>query len=226
MLSSLIVLSAFLGPKGLEGIQNPQFPKPILETPLALHDSMVFKYLTAEDKSKQWMPLEVGRDWSNIDVPAIKPDALKLKVLLVVAERDFSNPEFSNTLESRDKTRLLEAMARLKSLFSIVSDGSISLEIVPRFIPEPIYEVREFKQLINAEFNRSKFVSDESVVRGPFAAVLAISSSHVSDQAEPGEDYVVHGFSDLGGSGSDMWFDEGLFYVIQSEIFGRLASHY
>ena len=119
MLSSLIVLSVLLGPKSPGGVQNPQFPKPILETPEALQDSTIFKYLSAEDKAKQWKPLEVGRDWSNLDVPAIKPDAIKLKVLLAVAERDFSNREFSNTLESRDKTRLLEAMARLKSLFAI-----------------------------------------------------------------------------------------------------------
>jgi HEAT repeat protein len=226
MLSSLIVLGALLGSKSVGSAQNPQFPKPNLDIPSALQDTTIFKYLGADDKQRQWKPLEVGRDWSNLSVPDIKPDALKLRVLLTVAERDFSNPEFSNTLEMRDKTRLLEAMARLKSLFAIVSDGSINMEFVPRFIEEPIFDIREFKEIINAEFNKSKFESDDSVERGPFGAVIAISSSHVNDQAAPGEDYAVHGFSDLGGSGQDMWFEEGLFYVIQSQIFGRLSNRF
>ena len=226
MLSSLIVMSAFLGPVGSIKPQNPQFPSPNVSVPAALQDTSIFKYVSNEDKALQWKPLEVGRDWSNIEVPAIKPDAIKLRVLLAVAERDFSNPEFSNTMETRDKTRLLVAMARLKSLFAIVSDGSINFEFVPRFIPEPIFDVREFKQVINAEFNKSKFESDDSVERGPFAAVIALSSSHVNDSAEPGEDYAVHGMSDLGGSGQDMWFEESLFYVVQSGIFNRISSHF
>ena len=226
MLSSLIVMGALLGPYGSKSLQNPQFPTPNPAVPAVLQDSSIFKYVSSEDKALQWKPLEVGRDWSNVEVPAIKSDAIKLRVLLAVAERDFSNPEFSNTMETRDKTRLLSAMARLKSLFAIVSNGSINFEFVPRFIPEPIFDIREFKQVINAEFNKSKFESDDSVDRGPFAAVIALSSSHVTDQSELGEDYVVHGMSDLGGSGQDMWFEEGLFYVVQSGIFNRIASHF
>ncbi len=226
MLSSLIVLGALLGPVGRVQTQNPQFPKPNFEPPVALIDSSIFKYLSPEDKQRQWKPLEVGRDWSSLEVPAIKPDAIKIRVLLAVSERDFSNPEYSNTLETRDKTRLLEAMIRLKSLLAIVSDGTINFEFVPRFVPEPIYDIRDFKQLINAEFNKSKFESDDSIERGPFASVIAISSSHVNVSAEPGEDYIVHGFSDLGGSGQDMWFEEGLFYVAQAGIFNRIANHF
>ena len=226
MLSSLIVLGAMLGSVSPANIQNPQFPKPNLETPSALLDGSIFKYLTPEDFNNQWKPLEVGRDWSGVQVPDIKPDAVKLKVLLVVAERDFSNPEFSNTLEMRDKTRVLEAIGRLKSLFAIVSGGELNLEVVPRFISEPIFDIRELKQLINSEFNRSKFESDDSVERGPFAATIALSSSHTTDKAEPGENYSVHGFADLGGSSPDMWFEEGLFYVVQSGIFSRLSGHF
>ena len=196
MLSSLIVLSSLLGSVSPANTQNPQFPKPDFDPPAVLLDSTMFKYLSPEDKQKQWKPLEVGRDWSNLQVPAIKPDAIKLRVLLAVAERDFSNPEFSNTLEMRDKSRLLEAMGRLKSLFAVVSDGSINFEFVPRFIPEPIFDIREFKQLIDAEFNKSKFESDDTIERGPFAAVIALSSSHVTDKPEPGEDYTVHGFAE------------------------------
>ena len=226
MLSSLIVLSAIVGPGRPVFTQNPQFPKPDLNPPSALQDSTIFKYLSAEDKQKRWKPLEVGRDWSEVQVPVIKPDAMKLKVLLAVAERDFSNPEFSNTLEMRDKSRLLEAVARLKSLFAVLSDGAISLEVTPRFISEPIFDIHEFKSLINAEFNKSKFESDDSIERGPFAAVIALSSSHVDDKPEPGEDYSVHGFSDLGGSSSDMWFEEALVYVVQSGIFSRMSGHF
>jgi HEAT repeat protein len=221
MLSSLVILGSVLAGR----IQNPQFPKPGSPVPVALQDNTVFKYLTQEDKKNSWKPLEVGRDWSSLGVPEIKPDALKLKVLLAVAERDFSNQEYSNTFEMRDKTRLLEAMGHLKSLFAIVSDGSIKLEFVPRFVQEPIFDLREFKQLINAEFNSSKFESDDSVERGPFAAVIALSSSHVEDQPEPGVNFAVHGFADLGGSSQDMWFEEGLFYVVQSAIANRLNHH-
>jgi hypothetical protein len=226
MLSSLIVLGAVLGPMSRAAMQNPQFPKPNLDIPAELQDGTIFKYLTPGDKEKQWKPLEVGRDWSNVSVPDIKPDAMKLRILLIVAERDFSNPEYSNTMEMRDKTRLLEAMGRLKSLFAVVSNGSINMEFVPRFYEEPFYDISEFKQVINAEFNRSKFESDDSIERGPFGAVLAISSSHVVDQLAQNTDFAIHGFSDLGGSGQDMWFEEGLFYVIQSEIFGRMSNHF
>ena len=226
MLSSMIVLGALLGSAGPAQAQNSEFPKPNLDVPAVLQDSTIFKYLSPEDKQNQWKPLEVGRDWSEITIPTIKPNALKLRVLLAVAERDFSNPDYSNTLEMRDKTRLLEAMGRLKSLFAIISDGSINFEYVPRFIPEAIFDVRELKQVINAEFNKSKFESDDSVERGPFAAVIALSGSHVTDQAQPGEDYVVHGMSDLGGCGQDMWLEESLFYVVQSGIFNRMSSHY
>jgi hypothetical protein len=226
MLSSLILLGVVLGPRNPVAIQNPQFPKPNLDISAILQDSSVFKYLSADDKKLQWKPLVVGRDWSNLAVPEIKPGALKLKVLLAVAERDFSDPEFSNTLESRDRLRLIEAIARLKSLFAVISDGTISLEIVPRFIAEPIYNIQEFKQYINAEFNKSKFESDDSAERGPFASVVAISSSHVNDKPDPNDDYAVHGMSDIGGSSQDMWLEESLFYLVQSGIFSRLSKHY
>ena len=226
MLSSLILLGVVLGPRNPSTIQNAQFPKPNLDISSILQDSSIFKYLSTDDKKLQWKPLVVGRDWSNLAVPDIKPGALKLKVLLAVAERDFSNPEFSNTLESRDRLRLIEAIARLKSLFAVVSDGTISLEVVPRFIAEPIYNIQEFKQYINSEFNKSKFESDDSTERGPFASVIAISSSHVSDQPGPNDDYAVHGMSDLGGSSQDMWLEESLFYLVQSGIFSRLNMHY
>ena len=84
MLSSLIVLGAMLGPFRPVSAQNPQFPKPDLNPPGALQDSTIFKYLSAEDKQKQWKPLEVGRDWSAVQVPEIKPDAMKLKVFISV----------------------------------------------------------------------------------------------------------------------------------------------
>lgn len=226
MLSSLIVLGSWLlASKPVES-QNSQFPKPDLVIPATLRDTSVFKYLSSEDLKLERKPFPVGRDWSNLVVPAINPNAIKLKILLAVAERDFSNPNYSNTLEMRDKTRLLEAMGRLKSLFLVVSDGMINLEIIPRFIPEPIYDIQEFKQIIDSEFNKSKFEADDSTERGPFAAVIAISSSHVADQPEIDQDYVVRGFSDIGGSGPDMWFEEALFYVAQSGIRSRLLKHY
>ena len=226
MLSSLIVLSTLLGSARPVHVQNPQFPKPDLTPPAALQDNSIFKYLSEEDKLKQWKPLEVGRDWSNLQVPDIKPDAVKIKILLAVAERDFSNPEYSNTLEMRDKTRLIEASARLKSLFAVVSDGGVNIEIVPRFIPEPIFDINEFKQLVNTEFNRSKFESDDTLERGPFAAVIALSSSHIVDSPTPGQDFMVHSFATLGGSSPDMWFEEALFYIAQAGICNRIQSHF
>ncbi len=226
MLSSLILLGVVLGPRNPSTIQNAQFPKPNLDISPILQDSSIFKYLSTDDKKLQWKPLVVGRDWSNLVVPDIRPGALKLKVLLAVAERDFSNPEFSNTLESRDRLRLIEGIARLKSLFAVVSDGTINLEVIPRFIAEPIYNIQEFKQYINSEFNKSKFESDDSTERGPFASVVAISSSHVSNQPGPNDDYAVHGMSDIGGSSQDMWLEESLFYLVQSGIFSRLNTHY
>ena len=220
MLASLIALSAFAS------VQNPQFPKPNVDTPAALLDTSIFKYLTEEDKARVWKPLVAGRDWSSLEVPALKPDAVKLKVLLTVAERDFSDPHYSNTLESRDKTRLLEAVSRLKTIYTVVSNGTVSIEIIPRFYPEAIYNVSEFKDLIDAEFNKSKFDADDSVERGPFAAVLAISSSHVEMPDDPNAFYAIKGFADLGGSSQDMWLEEGLFYLAQSSIQKRLASHF
>ena len=117
--------------------------------------------------------------------------------------------EFNGLKKTRKKTN-----ANLLKLTRQNQDHSTALD------------VREFKQVINAEFNKSKFESDDSVERGPFAAVIALSSSHVNDSAEPGEDYAVHGMSDLGGSGQDMWFEESLFYVVQSGIFNRISSHF
>lgn len=219
MLASLIALSAFAR------VQNPQFPKPNVDTPPALLEPSIFKYLTEEDKAVDWKPLVAGRDWSNLEVPATKPDAVKIKILLTVAERDFSDPHYSNILESRDKTRLLEAAARLKTLYTVISNGTINVEIIPRFYPDPIYDIHEFKDLIDTEFNKSKFEADDSIERGPFAAILAISSSHVSLPPNPNDDYSIKGFADLGGSGQDMWLEEGLFYLAQSSIRARLASH-
>lgn len=220
MLASLFVLGAAFT------AQNQQFPKPNVDTPTVLTDKAVFRYLGDGDQQLQWKPLEVGRDWSGLAIPAIKPDALRLKVLLTVAERDFSDPLYSNILEMRDKTRLLEASARLKSLVAVTSNGTINLDIIPRFYPEPIYDLNDFRELVDTEYNKSKFEADDSIERGPFAAVIAISSSHVKTPRSADQSYPVMGFADLGGSSQDMWLEESLYYVLQGGIQRRLASHF
>lgn len=220
MLTSLVALSALLR------VQNPQFPKPDLDTPAALRDRSIFKYLSDEDRNKDWKPLVAGRDWSNLVVPPTKPDALRLRVLLTVAERDFSDPHYSNIMETRDKTRLLAAVSRLKSIYSVISNGAVSIDIIPRFYPLPIYDIRQFKELIETEYNKTKFEADDNYERGPFAAILAISSSHVSMPDDPNALFSIQGFSDLGGSGQDMWLEEGLFYLTQGSIQRRLKQHF
>ena len=220
MLASLIVWGA------LVQAQNQLFPKPNVESPAVLKDSTIFKYLDEGDKTLDWRPFRSGRDWSNLVIPPTKPDALKLKVLLAVAERDFSDPHYSNTLENRDKSRLLEAANRLKSLYSAISGGSVSIEIVPRFYTHPFFDIRDFKSLIDTEFNKTKFEADDSNERGPFAAILAISSSHVTLPKDPNSNYSIIGFADLGGPSQDMWLEEELFYLTQNSIQSRLGSHF
>jgi hypothetical protein len=64
MLSSLIVLGAMLGPASRMATQNPQFPKPDLNTPSALQESSIFKYLSTEDKKSNgnhWKSGEIGQ---------------------------------------------------------------------------------------------------------------------------------------------------------------------
>ncbi|MBS1728992.1 MAG: HEAT repeat domain-containing protein [Armatimonadetes bacterium] len=219
MLASLIAFSA------LVKVQNPQFPKPDTDYPAALQDSTVFPYLTDDDKKQQWKPFIVGPDWSNLAVPAPAPDATKLKVLLVVAERDFSDPRYSNIMETRDKTRLLEAVARLKSMYLAATNGSLVLDIVPRFYPDAIFDIKEFKNLIEDEYNESKFVVDDNVERGPFAATLAISSSHVDQADGQADDFTIKGFADLGGSSDDVFLEKSLFDLTQQSIQKRLESH-
>jgi hypothetical protein len=126
----------------------------------------------------------------------------------------------------RDKTRLLEASARLKSLVAVTSNGTINLDIIPRFYPEPIYDLNDFRELIDTEYNKSKFEADDSIERGPFAAVIAISSSHVKTPRTADQSYPVMGFADLGGSGQDMWLEESLYYILQGGIQRRLAGHF
>ncbi len=220
MLASLAAFSA------LALVQNQQFPKPDVSTPAVLRDRSIFKYLGDQDVSLDYRPLPVGRDWSSLVVPPEAPNAQHLKVLLTVAERDFSDPHYSNTLENRDKTRLLEAVGRLKSLYLAVSGGNLVLDIVPRFCTDPFFSIQEFKDVVDSEYNRGKFVTDDTVERGPFAGVLAISSSHVTLPNDPNSDFSVVGFADLGGSGQDMWIEEGLFYLLQSSIQKRLTRHF
>lgn len=204
-------------------VQNPQFPKPDSTTPAALRDRTIFKYLSDQDMGQDFRPFTVGPDWSNLTVPAAKPTAQHFKVLLAVAERDFSDPHYSNILESRDKTRLLEAAARLKSLYLAASDGNVVVDIVPRFYTEAMYSVKDFTDLVDNEFNRGKFeIDNDSIDRGPFGAVLAISSSHV-EPLSGDHDYILSSFADLGGSSEEMTLEANLYRLTQLSLKKRLA---
>ena len=191
MLSTLIALSSLTMFNAAGGQGESVFPKPEPRNPEVQRDRSIFQYLK---ESEQYVNQRYAdRDWSGLKYSAPKADAIKLRVLLLVFERDFSNPAVSNTLELTDKNRLVQSMSRIRAYFSSISTGGLDVEVVPRFIPEPIFDDFEARQLLDKEFNKFAFDADDREERGPFAAAVVVTSSHASLS-------VGESFTSLGGT--------------------------
>ncbi len=178
MLSTLIALSSLTLAQVSAGQGESVFPKPEARNPEALTDRGIFQYLT--DSTAFANQRYADPDWSGLQLVQPKPTATKLRVLLLVFERDFTNPSVSNTLELSDKTRLIQSMSRIRSFFSSSSGGNLDVEVIPRFIPDPVFDEYEAKQILDTEFNRFAFDADDREERGPFAATVVVSSSSKS----------------------------------------------
>lgn len=176
MLSTLIALSSLTIFNATGGQGESIFPKSDPRNPSVLTDSAIFPYLDASSTTQLRWPAS-QEDWSGLKYVAPKANAAKLRILLLVFERDFTDPSFSNTLELNDKQRLIASMSRLRTYFSSVSAGDIDVEVVPRFITEPIFDASEAKAIEVKEYNQFKFEADDREERGPFAAILRVSGS-------------------------------------------------
>jgi hypothetical protein len=180
MLSTLIALSSLTLAQASGVASGGQgasiFPAPEARNPDVLKNRTIFQYLANSGKDAPGS-IELERDWSALKLVAPLPDATKLRVLMLVFERDFTNPKYSNTLELSDKSRLMQSMSRLRAFFSSMSGGKLDVEVIPRFIPEPIFLGSEAQAILEKEFNQFKFDADDREERGPFAAVVTISSS-------------------------------------------------
>ena len=163
MLSTLIALSSLTfaqasgGPNAGQG--ESVFPKPEARNPEVLRDRSIFQYADPEQIAPSLLRGAV--DWSGLKYVPPKPNAIKLKVLLLVFEREFTDPSSSNTLELTDKQRLVATMSRLRSFFSSATGGELDVEVIPRFIPEPIFEPQEATSIETMEYNRFKFEADD-----------------------------------------------------------------
>lgn len=214
MLTLAIALATFS--TGLGQGEGGFFPAPVSPgIPPFFSDRTLFTYRGSEaNEATTSQP-----DWSKLSVPALKPDAVKMRVLLLVAERDFSDPEFCNVLEMNDKQRLLLAMRRLPQLFQALSKGNINLEVIPRFIPEPLFSPNALDEYANLEYNKAPFDADDKEERGPFDAVLKVSSSGSRTLANG-----VLSFCRIGGPGESLSFEEALANEIGGQIEDRLQS--
>lgn len=178
MLSTLIALSSLTLAQASGGQGESVFPKQEPRNPEVLRDRSIFQFLkTTEIDSPASWPGFPEDDWSALKVAEVKPNATKLKVLLLVFERDFTNPSVCNTLEMNDKQRLIQSMSRIRSFFAATSAGELDVEVIPRFIPEPIFNEDEAIDIQTKELNRFGFDADDRVERGPYAAICTVSSS-------------------------------------------------
>jgi hypothetical protein len=200
---------------------------PVVDTAPLVKDSNLFKYST-----KLTSTFNEGPMWDKLTVPELKPNATKLRVLLFVAERDFSNPEKANTLEMRDKQRLIASMSRIHALYQILSEGEIDVEVIPRFIPDPFYSTSEITSFVSHEFNQAKFETDDSVERGPFAAAVYLSGSPQSTivttpesrNASDAVRFLPLGFHALGGAKSGMTFEQNLMNELNVSLHDALSE--
>jgi hypothetical protein len=211
MLSTLIALSSLSFAQATGGQGESVFPKPEPSASGIYQDRSIFQYLDA-----QGQPLAVLRsvsDWSSLKYVAAKSSALKLRVLLLVFERDFSDPSISNTLEMNDKQRLIATMSRIRSFFSSMSQGDLDVEVIPRFVPEPIFAASEMDSIQQAEFNRFKFDVDDREERGPFSAIVRVSSSGANNS-----------FVAMGGNESGFALEQGIIHQICDQLVQKLPA--
>jgi len=222
MLSTLIALSSltFAQASGVAngGQRESIFPKPEARNPEVLRDRTIFQYPSKVDPKLGPFTQRI-EDWSNLSARPVKSDAVKLRVLMLVFERDFVNPSFENTLELTDKQRLIITMSRLRTFFVAASDGNLDVEVIPRFIPEPIFIASEGEEIINREFNKFKFDADDREERGPFVATLVISSS---DRSIPG----ATSFYQLGGCEPGFGLEMNLAQRISWELGNHLNKRF
>jgi hypothetical protein len=149
-----------------------------------LEDVELFPYLKEQKVVPQWdrqgnskFPIHFGYDLSGFKAVSVNQLTPRFKVLVAVAERDYTDAEGCSSLETRDKQRILVALSRVRSVFQSLHNGLVDVEFVIRFVPEPIFTQGEFEKVIQADYNLSKFEADDSVERGPFAAQLLYNTS-------------------------------------------------
>ena len=211
MLSTLIALSSLTLAQATGGQGESVFPKSETSVPAVLKDRSIFQYLTdAEPDVSMWRAPD---DWSGLKFIASKPSAIKLRVLFLVFERDFSDPLISNTLELNDKQRLIASMSRISRFFSSMSHGELDVEVIPRFFPDPIFSYQEMEDIRKSEFNQFKFDADDREERGPFAAIVQVSSSSGFES-----------FVNLGGNESGYVLEQNISELICQQLVDRLPA--
>lgn len=211
MLSTLIALSSLTFAQVSGGQGESVFPKSETSVPAVLKDRSIFQYLTeAEPNVSMWRGPD---DWSGLKLVAPKSSAIKLRVLFLVFERDFSNPLISNTLELNDKQRLIASMSRVSRFLSSMSQGELDVDVIPRFIPDPIFNHQEMEDIRRSEFNQFKFDADDREERGPFAAIVQVSSSSGSES-----------FVNLGGNEPGYVLEQNLSELICQQLVDRLPT--
>ncbi|MEI7576490.1 MAG: HEAT repeat domain-containing protein [Armatimonadota bacterium] len=218
MLSTLIALSSLTLTQVSGGQGESVFPKPVARNPEVLTDRSIFQYLTDSTNDISRTTSE-EQDWSALKLVAPKVTAVKLRVLMLVFERDFTNPRISNTLELSDKTRLVQSMSRIRAFFSSMSAGELDIEVIPRFISEPIFFDYEAKEILEKEFNQSKFDADDREERGPFDSVIAISSSN-------GKIGFSSDFSSLSGNSDTVLLEQNLVRTVCWSFRDNLLRRY
>lgn len=146
---------------------------PQLEVPVQLQDRAIFTYLKP---GKVWIEPQ-GKYYAFDKLPevAAKPDAAKLKVVLVVAERHFGIPTLANIIERRDRDRIVALLPLAASYLRNYSGGDVEVTITPKFFSDPVFDF-EAMELGSSEFNRNKFDADDSVERGPYDLSVTIES--------------------------------------------------
>jgi hypothetical protein len=148
--------------------------------------SQIFGYeFRAEEYAQTLSRAALAVDRSKI--PALKPNAWKLSVLVVVPERMATPDGTYNSLERIDKQRTLLALASLPGYASLRSNGTVDLKVIPKFIPEPILSRSELEDVVKYEFNRARFDADDSIDRGPIDAYAVLETVPQSDSGrKPG----------------------------------------
>jgi hypothetical protein len=184
---AFLSLATSLSAHGMQGSAASEFPQPQLQDPSYQLNRKIFTYIP-EGFSGVEKPFAAPLDWSREKIPDAKPGSQKLLIKILVLERDFSDLSRPFSLEDRDKQRLLQACFRLPSTIRLMTNGDFDGEVVPQFIADPVFNSADAFANLEKDINEAKFDADDSVVRGPFDAVVGIDSKNLPPLGNQGAD--------------------------------------